>query len=455
MREQRNDRKLKQQMIMHEPSAVHSLLISAGAVLFLSMTLAPPAFAQQETLQSLKDSLFDLDQEVQLLQHVLEASTVDPRALWNTNLRSWRMNNPALRDSLFSVFVETDSSVQSEAGAEAVVLSTTQDDVVEVRFGNAVFKGVALKRAIDQSGDRHLYSKVAQSYRYSQNVELRDPSITIPTEFRPESMDVGRLTNVSSQEYGRTIAPPHTTLAVLDLSGLMVRVGKDWGEEIRLGFDDANLPFWSSGTVQLLTMYDMVKVGLVLPIRGGLHETSLLGPLVLRPRRINGAPGFAASADFGTVGGSLAFLRMNSDNLTSLTDPSDFYYLSGYMELWSSFGITISPNSRARAKFGLGMHHINHARTIQDQNTAGFAVLDENESFGPYVSLEYVRTNEAESMRLGVQFYDLTVSLFGSIDIIPETLSIEARYLWPVASSLRPWENPEFFFISPKLRLTF
>ena len=55
----------------------------------------------------------------------------------------------------------------------------------------------------------------------------------------------------------------------------------------------------------------------------------------------------------------------------------------------------------------------------------------------------------------GVQFFDLTVSFFGSLDIVPGVLSLEARYLWPVAPTLREWENPDFLFITPKLRLTF
>jgi len=58
-------------------------------------------------------------------------------------------------------------------------------------------------------------------------------------------------------------------------------------------------------------------------------------------------------------------------------------------------------------------------------------------------------------LKAGVQFFDLTIAFFGSIEIIPNILSIEASYYWPISPSTRPYENPDFFLVTPKLRIGF
>jgi hypothetical protein len=433
------------------------------------MTVAPRARSQEpaanpaslspsEVLTALKDSLYDLNQEIDLLQHFLEAATVNTSSLWNTNLRSWRINNPVLRDSLFSVLVQVDSSVQAEAGAEAVVLATPQNDLVEVRYGNAVFKGMTLKEAINRSGDKGLYRKVAASYSYSPDIELRDPAVKIPSPYHTLFMETTLLPQTFSPrplESGRT---PKDVAAELSLNGLSVQAGNHWGGEIHLGFEEANLPFWSAGTFEILGTYDRVKFGAVLPMYGGRSGSTAFGAFDIRPRVLNGAPGVAASADFGIVGGSLAFLHMTSENLTSLTNPDNFYSLAGYFTIYSSFGITLSEKSFARAKFGGGMRRFANWKVIPpevDSLGQEFTQLDQITNFSPYFSFEYVRRSPDESLRAGVQFFDLTIAFFASLEVIADILSIEASYYWPVSPSPRPYENPEFFLVTPRLRIGF
>ncbi len=435
----------------------------------LMIAVFPAAFSQEpapdpsplspsQVLQTLKDSLYDLNQEIDLLQHFLEAGTVDNRSLWNTALRAWRINNPVLRDSLFAVLVQVDSSVQSEAGAEAVVLATPENDLVEVRFGNAVFKGMTLKDAIQKSGDKGLYRKVAASYSYSPDIELRDPAVKIPTSFYPEFMSINQLSPTFSPmplESGRV---PSLGAAELDLTGISAQVGEHWGGEIRMGFEEANLPFWTSGTFQILASYDRVKFGAVLPMYGGRNGSTTVAPFNLPPRPLNGAPGVAASADFGIVGGSLAFLHFTANDLTSLTNPSAFYSLSGYFTLYSSFGVTLDEKSSARAKFGGGMRRFASWAVIPpevDSLHEQFKQTGEVTNFSPYFSLEYTRRSTNEWLRAGVQYFDLVVGFFASLEVIPNILSIDASYYWPIAPSPRPYENTEFFLLTPKLRITF
>jgi hypothetical protein len=173
------------------------------APLFATLALASIGFGQTpesrahtapSELQSLQDSINTCGEEIELMQHFLEASTVDPAFTQYTTVKSWVINNPVLRDSLFYALLQSDSSLQSETGADPEVMATPWDDLIQVRLGTAVFKGMTLKKALDKSADKTLYKKIAESYRYSKDVELRDPSFRLETPLQPEllSTEIGR-----------------------------------------------------------------------------------------------------------------------------------------------------------------------------------------------------------------------------------------------------------------------
>jgi hypothetical protein len=41
------------------------------------------------------------------------------------------------------------------------------------------------------------------------------------------------------------------------------------------------------------------------------------------------------------------------------------------------------------------------------------------------------------------------------MEILPNLLSLEAKYVWPITADYAKWQNPDFLLISPRLCLTF
>jgi hypothetical protein len=444
----------------------HKTLCTFAVSIFLAFTYSPlhaqkpapaPPAAYRMIVNEMEDSLRTIDDDIQVMQHFLEASTVDPKVLRNPALKSWRIQNTALRDSLFSVFVQVDSSTQSEAGADAIVLATQSNDLIEVRFGNAVMKGTALEQSLDRLGKKDLYALVASSYRYSRDIELRDPSVRLSTPVQAVLTTGSPLTEM----FAPRLPEPHQAgvvgSAALSLTGLSVQTLPHWGAEIRLGFDDINLPFWMAGAASFLGSYDRVKAGVVLPFTGGRFSSQLFPPFVIRSRKLNGARGITASADFGTLGGSIAIMRLTQNDLSALTDSRDFYYLSGFASLYYSFGLNLDQTQSTRAKVGLTVRRIGHA-SLGDAAPDGQRQLLEFESetaASPYVSIEYINRNQGERFRAGLQFYDMTLTLRGSMTVIQDLLSIDAMYVWPLSPNIQPWQNPEIVMITPRLMFQF
>ena len=61
----------------------------------------------------------------------------------------------------------------------------------------------------------------------------------------------------------------------------------------------------------------------------------------------------------------------------------------------------------------------------------------------------------AESFKVSIQYYDLSLLTSGTLEIVENILTLEMKYLWPLASPLPEWQNPEFLMISPHLILSF
>ena len=428
-------------------------------LLFQSSLFAQPG-TERGALKALKDSIRIYDEDLELLQHFLEASTVDQRNLQYANVRKWIISNPALRDSLFYALLSADSSLESEAGADAVVLATDSDDLIEVRFGTAVFKGMTLKKALNRFPESGLYRRVANSYQYSRDIELRDPQFVLTTPLRPELLTYEDLLQEfnpgNPQGEKRTIAG-YANLSLYDISA---RVGPRWGAEIRLGVDEINNPFWINGTVALLASYNRVHFGLVLPVSFGRNNTDLFPPLLLRGRKFSGGRGVLADFDLGPVGGLLSITRFARGDIGSVTNPSDFDYIAGIIQLYYSFGLSLDSHNFVRTKVGAGIHRITHASLVSANPALGIAedyvAIGENTNLaGPYIRIDYVNRTGGENFRVGAQFYNVTLLFTGSLQIVSDVLAVEAKYVWPLGGPLKVWETPGFFVVSPKIHVTF
>jgi hypothetical protein len=446
-----------------------NLLISLALLILLTLPNSmgqvfgqEPIASNRSMIQALKDSIKYYNDELTLLQHFLEASTVDTRILQHTNIKAWRLNNPALRDSLFYALMDVDSSLQSEAGTDAEILATESNDLIEVRFGTAVFKGLTLKDALEKSSDKLLTRKVTDSYRYSKDIELRNPSFRLPTVFEtelipPEKLqrDFAAITLVSNPH-------PVTTRFDLSLFGLLVKSGPTWGGEVRIGNDEIGFPFWSSGKMAFMAVYDnTVKFGFELPFQPGRSTSELFPPFIIRGRLLNGTRGIVGECDFGAVGGSVSITRFTDSDADALTDRGDFFYLTGIVNAYYSFGVALDPSNLVRVKVGGGIHRINEAslqRTpvdggtrYEDQIVRGPQTLFAS----PFVRFEYVNKEITEHFKASLQFYDLTLLIGGTVEVLPNVLYVDAKYAWPIGPDLKKWQNPDFFIISPRIRVSF
>ena len=363
-------------------------------------TLAPDT----TSTRALRDSIRIEEDDLSLLQHLLEASTVDQRFLRHAHVKSWTVGNPAVRDSLFYALAEVDSSILSEAGTEAIVLATYSNDLIEIRFGTTVFKGMVLKEALKRSGDKNLYKKIIDSYEYSRDIELRDLAAKISTPIEPEMMTFDRTLQIFNPVLSNYTNPhPINGLAELSLNGLMFKIGPMWGGEIRIGNDLLNGPFWSAGTVAFLATYNRFKAGFLFPLGAGKHTSELISPLILWGRKLDGARGMMAEFDLGPIGGFVSYSRFSTSDVSTLTNPKKFYSISGAAIGYYSFAVSLDATNMARAKAGFGILRIDQGKVSPVGVVGGedllYEVTDQEQYYSPFIKFEYLNRGGGRPVR--------------------------------------------------------
>jgi hypothetical protein len=451
-----------------KPSKKFSILTFCLATVFLflcpvvqAQDTQEPSKSNQALLESLRDSIKSVNEDIRLLQHFLEASTTDPRMYQSSRIKAWAIANPELRDSLFYALVAVDSSVQSEAGADVEVLATETNDVIEVRIGTAVFKGMTLKDALDRSSDKRLYERIAESYKYSKLVELRDMAFRLPTSFGDDFTPYDKVLEEFTPVWIHQNPTQERAKVDLSLYGLIFKIGPSWGGEVRVGSDEIGFPFWASGKTSYLLTYNRIKFGFELPFRPGLHTTETFPPFTIRSRRLNGTRGIVGEFDLGPVGGIASFTRLTDLDTRDLTNSNDFAYITTIVQAYYSFGISLTPTNLIRVKVGLGFHRVTEAQLVRTPLDSAHTQFEESVVTrrptnypSPYIKIEYLNKDESQRFGGSLQYYDFGLLTTAWLEIIPKYLSIEMKYAWPLLRDPKKWENSSFLIISPRLRFS-
>ncbi|MEI8134032.1 MAG: hypothetical protein WCH46_03005 [bacterium] len=266
-----------------------------------------------------------------------------------------------------------------------------------------------------------------------------------------------------------------------------------FGFGMSLGNDYIGYPFWMPGNVEVLGIINKemtnVKIGLNFPLgEAGLQPFSLSGSFRIKERKLEGTQGFQAEItqildvlkdkDGAklSIGGELfnSFppstttfsLRAQDTNVTNRyrtsyvgTGKDSLYYLglSGHAWVTYSFG---SGLRGAFVQVGGGTHKVNAVtlgpKTIGTGPHTNIDLLEAGSfsQFDPLVKVGY--NHQADGgYDYGVYVQYCNELLADGFIRIFTWLNLEVKYAAVVGRDAKKWEWPDFFIITPTLKLNF
>jgi hypothetical protein len=265
---------------------------------------------------------------------------------------------------------------------------------------------------------------------------------------------------VDPREQQRRVAPlygehPRFAAAYGSAFGAGLMVSNGWGVEGKMGFEEIGYHFWSTGSIRAMGVFDQLKIGVVIPIVQGTTETSNQ-PLDIRPRKMTGVIGVATEFQVPWEDQSVNFLLSVGDvpkvtNYRLLTDSVRFYFLHTVAQGTYTRHLELDQGHRLTLVGGLGYHQMALGEVRSDQTVQ---TVSKEDFISPVLRIEYLN-RVANMFGVSAQLYSSIVHLKGWVEIVRNLLYIDLQYYSPVFREPKPWEQPYFFMISPRIQVIF
>ena len=229
------------------------------------------------------------------------------------------------------------------------------------------------------------------------------------------------------------------------------------GLEARLGYEEIGYHFWSAGALQVLGIFDRLKLGIVTPLAAGNNEPSYENPLGLIPRKLTGGVGVATEYTAPLLTGQIEF-DFKIDELRSVTNPN---FLADPDTIYSvhTLGQVVYGQQELvgggkhlfTLRGGLGYHQV----TTSEVRTDGSIVIVNKDNYiSPIVGIEYVHQGE-RLYGVGIQYYSSIIFAKCWFELVKNFIFVDLKYYAPIFRDPKPWEQPYFFMISPRIQVIY
>lgn len=291
-----------------------------------------------------------------------------------------------------------------------------------------------------------------QQTRFTLSDTLRQAILTTPNVFKLSEGAIDRFEHTIPFD-----EPPKRVTLDMSLYSNTLRFANGWGAQVNVGKDEIGYPFWSTGQSDMMVIIHQLKVGVSVPFGFGLSGLDGLGPVSVRSRKLDGAPGMVSQFTYDFNGSKLE-ARFSIGELTKvhalgdLVDPRNVYYINSIGQLSFSQKLNVgSAKHDLTITGGLGYHKIGYASADTLGNVATY---DRVTFFSPVVKTAYV-FNGIETFGVTIQYYHNIIMTDVWLELLKNFLYIEGKYAVPIIRAPQPWEQSYVFIISPRVRFAF
>jgi hypothetical protein len=406
----------------------------------VAVTVESPATAQTparesvpvviDTLTSLRAAIVEREREREALDRMLVALN-DVDSVYKAHCPRWVVRDEDLRQRVLKMFRlrRGDPIPESEV---LVVANPQESQILELRAGN-VFMGRRDARMIMSDSLQHELLFATYPRRYIEEIPARPRN---PVVFG-----------------GR---PRFAALSVSAFAGALL-FGDGSGVEVQLGHEEIGYHFWSTGSVQVTAMFEDFKVGILAPLSLGTSHPDLIQPLTIRPRKLTGTKGVILEYDPEVFSGRLS-ARFSIGGVTGVTNPElladtgPVYSVHTIAQL--TYAQRVSPagySGQLTLRGGIGFHQISAGEVMP----GGVIVTTAKDNFvSPILDAEYVHYGERQ-YGIGAQYCSAILFAKAWVEIVRDFIFVDVKYYTPIFRAAKPWEQPYFFMVSPRIQVVY
>lgn len=404
-------------------------LSTAHALTQDSLTLRPAVVP--DTLAALRRKLADKQSERIRLERMLAAlNTVD--TVYKAHCPTWIVLDEDLKYRIRKLFQMRFPDLAAQDSDIVVITSPRQSQILEIAAGKAVMG----RRDVRVNLSDSLNDEILSGRYPKRTVEPAPP----PTQ--------------NSMLFGYT---PRFAALSMSAFGATLLFNNGRGIEVRLGDEQIGYHFWSTGSLQAMVLLEQLKLGIIAPFTYGNGAPDHLEPLSIKPRKLTGSKGIAAEYNypFQTEQVSASFKIGEIRGITNpdlLASSSAIYALHTVAQLtYSRQEFLGGGRHLITLKGGVGYHQIVEGKFVADGSLAATRKVD---FASPIIAADYVHQGDI-LYGAGIQYYNSVIFAKCWIELIKDFLFVDLKYYAPVFRDAKPWEQPYFFMISPRIQVVY
>jgi hypothetical protein len=385
---------------------------------------------QVDTVSSLRDSLQEKMADRARLERMLEAlNTVD--TVYKAHCPTWKILDEDLKQRLFRVFqMRFAGTIQD---TDIVVIANPQEtQILELQAGQLRMG----RRDVRVSLGDSLTSEILQG-----NYSRRQINTNLPPPRNPLLFGY---------------APRFAALSISAFEGTLL-FSDSRGIDVKLGHEEIGYHFWSTGSLQIMAVLEQLRVGIVAPFTFGNIKPGLVQPLTIRPRLLSGEKGIVLHYDTPDPSEQLS-AHFTIGEIRGVTNPSllvgdgAIYSVHTVAQITYARQDLLSQGSHLfTLKGGIGYHQI-AAGAVTPDGLVG--TTEKDDFFSPILGVDYVHQGE-RLYGMGIQYYSSIIFAKCWVELVKDFIFVDVKYYAPVVRNAKPWEQPYFFMVSPRLQVVY
>jgi hypothetical protein len=383
-----------------------------------------------DSVRLLQEKLESKQEDRTRMERMLESlNTVD--SVYKASYPTWVIVDADLRERVYKTFQLRGHSVSRDEDV-TVVTSPNGREIIEVSMGDS------------RLGRRDTYTNLSDSLQREILTGDYVRKETEPKVLEPRKPavfgDQPRYAGVYASAFG---------------AGLMF--SNTWGIEGKLGYEELGYHFWSTGSVRASAIINNFKIGIVAPITQGKPVPGEeLGPLDLRPRLMTGTKGFVSEFAIPFASEQInLFLSVGDLNSASdfsiMADSTATYYLHTAAQASYSRREEVGTHEFTLVG-GLGYHQMAYGEVQPDRS---INTTSREDFISPVLRVEYRNRSGSHFYGASLQYYSSIIYLKGWVELIKNLLYIDVQYYSPFLRDPKPWEQPYFVMISPRIQVIY
>lgn len=401
-------------------------------VVLLGIPLCTPALAQvsSDSLLQLRETLQQKKDDLQAMERMLRSlNEVD--SVYMAHCPTWIVLDENLRHRVHTL-MQMRSPIKEPDTALVVIANPQRTQILELKSGSITMG----RRDIHVGLSDSLKLEILEGMYPKRMLDLNPVETRNPMLFGY----VPRFAALSLSGFGAT---------------LLFNNGR--GIEVKLGHEEIGYHFWSTGSAQIMAVFEQLRLGIIAPFRFGNTPTDAVQPLAIRPRLLTGSKGIVLHYDSALPSEQIS-AHFAIGEVRGFTNPD---ILAGTTDIYSVHTVGQLTYARQETfggglhlftfKAGLGYHQI---ATGSFGTSGGIQTTAKDNFVSPIFAVDYVHEGNW-LYGMGIQYYSSIVFAKGWVELIKDFLFVDIKYYAPVFRDAKPWEQPYFFMVSPRIQVVY